>query len=204
MANFRSSAVPKTTPENKSTLSGLTPATIERVNNRIYFYSEVEAQSILKLSKELMELDTDHISNALKNSDENFRPIWLHINSMGGGVFDGLAAMDQIALTRCPVYTVVDGICASAATFMSIRGRKRFIKENSFMLIHQVSSMMWGKYAEFVDEMENLKKLMDLIEKIYAKHTKIPRKILLEILSRDIYLNSKECIKYGLVDEILK
>lgn len=194
------------TPEKKKAEIeiGRAASIVERVNNRIYFYADIESGNILKLNKELMELDSEHISNAMKNSDEHLRPIWLHVNSYGGTIFDGLAAMDQVSLTRCPVYTVVDGVCASAATFLSIKGKKRYIKENSFMLIHQVSAGMWGKYEEFLDEMENLEKLMKVIQDIYQKNTKIPRKVLDEILKRDVYFNAKECVKYGLVDEILK
>lgn len=180
------------------------PSIVERVNNRIYFYSSIESESILKLNKELMELDSDHIGTAMKNSDDHLRPIWLHINSHGGLIFDGLAAMDQVSLCKCPVYTVVDGVCASSATFMAVKGKRRFIKPNSFMLIHQVSSGLWGKYEEFVDEMENLEKMMDVIQNIYKKYTRIPKKLLDDIMKRDVYFDAKECLKYGLVDEILK
>jgi len=151
-----------------------------------------------------MELDSDHIGTAMKNSDDHLRPIWLHINSHGGLIFDGLAAMDQVSLCKCPVYTVVDGVCASSATFMAVKGKRRFIKPNSFMLIHQVSSGLWGKYEEFVDEMENLEKMMDVIQNIYKKYTRIPKKLLDDIMKRDVYFDAKECLKYGLVDEILK
>jgi len=180
------------------------PQVLEVVNNRIYFYSDIDRDNILKLNKSLMELDSSHVSSALINKDETFRPIYLHINSYGGYIFDGLAASDQIEMTHCPVYTVVDGICASAATFLSLKGSKRYIKPNSFMLIHQLSSAMWGRYDEFIDEMKNLEKLMEIIRGIYLKNTKLKPAKLDEILSHDLYFDAKECVKYGLVDEILK
>ncbi len=191
-------------PARSDEHSAYHPQVVDQQNNRIWFYADIERENILKLTKSLMEMDSNQIASAMANSDEHLRPIYLHINSMGGYIFDGLAAMDQIAMTKCPVYTVVDGVCASAATFLSIRGKKRYIKENSFMLIHQISSGMWGKYEEFVDEMENLKKFMGLVRDIYAKHTHIPKKVVDEMLLHDIFFNAKECIKYGLVDEIIK
>ena len=148
-------------------------------------------------------MDSNHITQALINDEDKYRSIYLHINSYGGGIFDGLSVMDQIKKTRSPVITVVDGIAASAATFLSIVGSKRLIKKNSFMLIHELSSGMWGKYSEFVDEQTNLDKLMEIIKKIYLENTKISKNKIDEILKHDLYFDAKESLKLGLVDSIL-
>ena len=71
------------------------------------------------------------------------------------------------------------------------------------MLIHQLSSVMWGKYEEMKDEMENLDLLMERIEEIYRAHCSIPKKELTEILKHDLWLDSAKCIKCGLADEIV-
>ena len=71
------------------------------------------------------------------------------------------------------------------------------------MLIHQLSSFCWGKHSEFIDEIENQKKLMGMIKDIYKKYTKVPMSKLDEILKHDLWFNAEECIKYGLVDEII-
>ena len=44
---------------------------------------------------------------------------------------------------------------------------------------------------------------METIRSIYSKHTKIPKKKLDEILDHDLWLSAEECLKYGLVDEII-
>jgi ATP-dependent protease ClpP protease subunit len=71
------------------------------------------------------------------------------------------------------------------------------------MLIHQLSSVMWGKFQEFEDEMENQKKLMSLIKNTYREYTKIPEKTIDEILKHDLWFDAKTCLKYGLVDKII-
>ena len=53
------------------------------------------------------------------------------------------------------------------------------------MLIHQLSSSMWGQMDDFEEEMDNLKFLMKTIKSIYKKHTKIPSSALDEILKQD-------------------
>ena len=131
------------------------------------------------------------------------RSIFLHINSYGGSVFAGLAAVDYIKNSKIPVCSIVDGCAASAATLMSVVAEERKIHENSFMLIHQLSSGMWGKYEELKDDMKNSEVLMNTIKKIYENHTTIPKSKLDQILKRDLWFNAKTCLKYGLVDEIL-
>ncbi len=71
------------------------------------------------------------------------------------------------------------------------------------MLIHQLSTIFWGKMDEFDDEMRNLNKLMELIKNIYKNHTKVPNNQLDEILKHDIWWDSQKCIDNNLVDDII-
>ena len=130
--------------------------------------------------------------------------IFLYINSLGGHIFDAFSALDTIISSRIPINTVIDGCSASAATLISVVGHRRYIKPHSYFLIHQISSIMWGKYTEFKDEMENLDKFMSMIKGIYKKHTKLPMTKLDEILKHDIWFNAEEALSFGLVDEIIK
>ena len=177
-------------------------ANIEVVNNHIYFYSGIKSTSILKLNKKLKELETKLLTYA--DSLEWEPPgIYLHINSYGGSVFAGVAGMDQIRKCKVPVYTVIDGCAASAATFLTVVGAKRYINKHAHILIHQLSSGFWGKFSAIEDEVKNLKKLMEMIKDVYLNHTKIEKKQLDKLLKRDLWLNAREALEHGLVDEIL-
>lgn len=181
------------------------PKILETVKNRIYFYSEVDRVEVLQLNRELLEIKNESIYSTLAYDTPAPYSIFLHLNSYGGSVFAGLAAMDHILSIKksVPVITIVDGCCASAATFLSVVGTKRLINKNAFMLIHQLSSFMWGKFQEVEDEMENLKKLMETIKRIYKERTNIPEKELNKILKHDLWFDADTCLKYGLVDEII-
>lgn len=104
---------------------------------------------------------------------------------------------------KTPVYTYIDGCAVSAGTIMSVCGKKRFMGENAYMLVHQLSSMHWGKYQELQDDMKNSDNLMKRIKKLYEEKTKIPKTKMDEILKHDLWWDAKTCLKYGLVDEIL-
>jgi ATP-dependent Clp endopeptidase proteolytic subunit ClpP len=180
---------------------GTKPEKIEKYDNHVYFYSEVSRESIFELNMLLKEVEEENIITANKLNIDPI-PIYLHINSYGGSVFAGFAAIDMIVSCKVPVYTIIEGCAASAATMMSIVGAKRYIRPNSYMLVHQLSSGCWGKMNEIEDEYENLKELMKNIKRIYEKHAKIPKKDLTDVLKHDLWWNPEKCMAYGLVDEL--
>jgi ATP-dependent protease ClpP protease subunit len=133
----------------------------------------------------------------------SLKPIRLTIQSHGGSVFPALALTDQIRLLAVPVDTIVSGFCASAATFLSLAGRRRYMTRHSRMLIHEIKAGFWGKMSALVDDLDNMQKLSQLIISYYERHTKLTREALVEILKRDVYWSAEECLERGLIDEII-
>tara|TARA_B100000524_G_scaffold254794_1_gene137830 strand:- start:120 stop:839 length:720 start_codon:yes stop_codon:yes gene_type:complete len=166
-------------------------------DNSIYFYSPITKTSCFKLEKELLSINQ---KNLLEGSNN---PINLHIQSNGGSLFNSIYIIDLIKNLETPVYTYIDGFAASAATLISVVGKKRFMTTNSLMLIHQLSGGMNGKFSEIEDENENINGLMDFIIRTYLENTKINKVELEQILKHDIWLNSTYCLQNGLVDKIL-
>ncbi len=174
---------------------------IVRENNHVYFYSEVSRESIFKLNILLREAEKFVHTMSFDLNVKNV-PIYLHINSFGGSLYDAYAAVDAIKNLRVPVYSIIEGCAASAGTIISVVCTKRFIGKNAHMLIHQLSSSMWGKMSEIEDEYKHLNELMKQIKRLYGEYTKISKKELTELLKHDIWLNPQICIQYGLVDAI--
>ena len=174
---------------------------IVRENNHVYFYSEVSRESIFKLNILLRESEKFVHTTSFDLNVKNI-PIYLHINSFGGSLYDAYAAVDTIKNLRVPIYSIIEGCAASAGTIISVVCNKRFIGKNAHMLIHQLSSNMWGKMSEIEDEYKHLNELMKQIKRLYGEYTKISKKELTELLKHDIWLNPQTCIQYGLVDAI--
>lgn len=174
---------------------------IETYRNHIYFYSSVTKKTCLKLNLELKKAAQNIVDNG-NNLLKKDKYIYLHINSFGGSVFSAFSTIDTILNLPVPVVSIIEGASASAATLISVVCHYRVILENSYMLIHQLSSMSWGKMDELEEEMVNLKQLMEHIKKIYASKTKIKKKELNEILKHDLWWDAKKCLECGLVDKI--
>jgi ATP-dependent protease ClpP protease subunit len=172
-------------------------------HNKIYFYSGVTRQDNLQLNK-LIHTTGNKLANIQKLYNMPDPPkLRLHINSYGGSVFAGFGSVDYIRTCPVPVVSVIDGCAASAATIMSVVAEERYIHEHAFMLIHQLSSGMWGKFEEMKDDMKNSEMLMKKIVGIYEEHTNIPKSKIKDILKRDLWWDAKTCLKYGLVDDII-
>jgi ATP-dependent protease ClpP protease subunit len=177
-------------------------SSVENSGSRIFFYSEVTKDSVLSLNRQLRDLSIK-LSNFSNAYEIPVPPIRLHINSPGGSLLDAFAAVDYVKACKVPVYSIIDGSAASAATIISVVANKRYMYKHSYMLIHQLSSGLYGKFEEQIDDFKNSETFMGAITEIYKQHTKIPPKTLKEILKRDIFFDAKTCLKYGLVDEVI-
>ena len=174
---------------------------VRAIENEVYFYGDVSESNALELNSTLHAVDK---KLAVSGQFLDVNPIInLRINSYGGSLFAGLATVDTIRGLDAEVHSIIDGAAASAATIISCSCAKRSIGKYSKMLIHQLSSGMYGKYNELEDDMENNKHLMETIKAIYKEHTKVPMKKLNEILKKDLWFDSKTCKDLGLVDEII-
>jgi len=192
----------KKPPKKKSAQNPPADKHIAVHENKIYYYAGVGRDSASELNKKIGELESKSLTLG-NNLDIDPPTLRLMINSGGGSITAGISSMDTILRCKVPVHTYVDGFCASAATFLSVVGKKRYMSRNSYMLIHQLSSNFWGKYSEFEDEKQNLDLMMETIKNVYKEYTKVPMRKINEILKHDLLWDASTCLKYGLIDEIV-
>lgn len=181
--------------------------TVETVDNHVYFYADVDSDRCLAMIRSIREIEARLISERESRgvpAKADYVPIWLHIQSGGGDLFAGLAAADQLATIKTPVYSVVEGLCASAATLISLACQRRYVMPSGFMLVHQFSSVHWGTHEQFLDEIKLQEMLMETLVGFYVRKTKmLPTKIQ-ELLKRDSWFNARQCVEVGLADEIFR
>ena len=203
-----------------STTINYTISTTEETND-IYFNGKINNKSMPALIKELTNME-QKINKKIKKirkkieeyekSDDTddtceikitTQPIKLHITTYGGTVYDVFTVIDTIKNMKVDVHTICKGIVASAGTLLSLAGKRRYITENSYMLIHEIRSGMWGKFSELKEEYENVSELMEHLKKYYVKNTKMTEEEIVEQLRKDTMWNAEKCLEKGLVDEIL-
>ena len=180
-------------------------AGLEVIDNHIYFYTEVNDQSCLNLIKALQEVGGQLAQESrVRMFPMGTIPVWLHINSPGGDVFPALAAADHIAMGTTLVHSIVEGMCASAGTLLSMACQRRYIFPHGFMLIHQLRGDMWGTYEEMKDGMKLSEMLMGKLTDFYAGRSKLTREQIEAALQRDSWFDAAQAVEAGLVDGILR
>ena len=173
--------------ENKKTINE------SLVDSRIIFINgEINSETSNLVIAQLLYLD------AISHDD-----ITIYLNTPGGSVSDGLAIIDTMNLVKSNVNTIAIGTVASMGAVILACGNKRASLKHTKMMIHQIYFGVQGTMSDVsivYDNAQNTKKsLMDIL----SEKTKQPIKKLEKDCDRDYWLNAKEAVEYGLIDEIL-
>ena len=174
---------------------------VKVIGNEILFYADVDRENALDFVEKFKKLEID----LLKKKAElvGYEPqIRVHIMSEGGCIFAGMNMMNVLESSRVKVITIAQGSCCSAATFMLLGGSERRMGKNAYILIHQISTEMWGNFQELKHELKSTDKFMKKLKEMYLKKTKIPENVLKKLMKKDIYLSPKHCLKYKIVDAL--
>lgn len=165
---------------------------LSQENNKIFFYGALNDESCFKLNFLLEDM--------IEKNDE----VNLYLQTTGGSVLPTLPIVDLIKNSPVPINTYIKGYCASAGTLLSVVGKKRYMTNNSLVLIHSLRQEgMGGNFNNIKDQYENANTIMDIIKKIYLENTNLPESLLYYYLDHDLWLPSGICLKYGIVDKII-
>lgn len=174
-------------------------------DNNIYFQDEINFDTASALIKVMTDTAIELKFMQKQFGLKEVPSIKLYITSPGGIVLSAYMIIDAMKSCEVPVDTIISGFAASAATIISIHGARRFMQKNAVMLIHQASSTMWSRFTmeEIKDNYVNMTQMSDKIREMYASNTTMTKTQLKEILKHDLDWDSSECLRRGLVDEIL-
>jgi ATP-dependent Clp endopeptidase proteolytic subunit ClpP len=136
--------------------------------------------------------------------DVNATQVDLHINSPGGEVFDGVAIYNAILNHRANVTVYIDGLAASAASFIAMAGDQVKIARNAQMMIHDASGLCIGNSADMRELAEMLDKVSDNIADIYAERTGGTVADWREAMRAETWYTANEAVEAGLADEVYK
>lgn len=129
------------------------------------------------------------------------KQINLHINSPGGDAFEGVAIMNQLRRHPANVTAVVDGLAASAASFIAAGMDEFVMAENSTAMIHDAWGICLGNAADMADMAGMLNKVSDNIAAVYAARSgdvKTWRKA----MQAESWYTADEAVAAGLADRV--
>ena len=130
------------------------------------------------------------------------RPIEIHVNSEGGSVFDAFAIFTAIRNYEGETTAYVDGLAASAASYIIAAADRTVMSDVAWLMIHEASGMVWGNKHELAREMELLDNIDKTIAGIYAKKGDQPAEVYAELMEAETWMDAESAKGWGLVDEI--
>ena len=188
----------------------LVPIVIDKEINgeRSYdIFSRLLKERIILLSGEINDsLANIIIAQLLYLDSLNNNDINLYINSPGGSVSAGLAIYDTMNFVKSKVSTICIGQSASMGAFILSSGEKgkRFALPNSEIMIHQPLGGVQGQATEIKIVAEHILKTKKKLNEILSKNTNQNIIKIEEDTERDYFMDSKEALEYGLIDQIIK
>lgn len=128
--------------------------------------------------------------------------IHLRINSPGGDVFDGRAMATAIAQHPSNIIAHVDGLAASAASYVAVSADSVEMAPGSFMMIHKASTVCYGNAEELLSMAELLAKVDGSLVADYAKQTGCDSAQLEQWMSAETWFTAEEAVENGFADSI--
>ena len=129
--------------------------------------------------------------------------IELHINSGGGEVFDGIAIMNSLKDHPARVTVVVDGLAASAASFIAVGGADHLVmQESATLMIHEAWTLAMGDSQAIEKTAAELDRVSGIIAGIYAKKAGTPVEEWRAAMRDESWFTAEEAMLVGLIDEI--
>jgi ATP-dependent Clp protease protease subunit len=140
------------------------------------------------------------------NHEDPEREIQMYINSPGGQIYAGLAIYDTMQMVSNPISTVAVGVTASFGTVLLTAGTKgrRYALPNATIHMHQPLGGAQGQATDIAIQAKQIMRLKALLNDVMAKHTGQPLDVIERDLDRDYYLDAKQAVEYGLVDQIVE
>jgi ATP-dependent Clp protease protease subunit len=134
------------------------------------------------------------------------KEIKMYINSPGGVIYAGLAIYDTMQIISNPISTVAIGVTASFGTVLLTAGTKgrRYALPNATIHMHQPLGGAQGQATDIAIQAKQIMRLKSLLNDVMAKHTGQPLEVIERDLDRDYYLDAKQAVEYGLVDQIIE
>lgn len=126
----------------------------------------------------------------------------LHINSPGGEVWEGIAILNSLRRHPATVTAYVDGLAASAASFIAVGVDKTVMGRNTEMMIHDAWGIAIGPAADLRAMAERLDKTSDNIASMYADKAGGDTAKWRGFMLEETWYTAEEAVDAGLADEV--
>lgn len=124
----------------------------------------------------------------------------IFINSGGGNVFAGIAIYHMLKRYSGTKNIFVDGLAASAASFIAMAGDTITVPRNAYLMIHRASTIAFGNIKELQATISLLEKTDENIADMYmnkkSANETVTKETFIELMDKETWLTGTEAVKY--------
>lgn len=147
-------------------------------------------------------MSAKELAQALDELPSHVNTIELLINSPGGDVFDGMAMVNVLRAHSARTVAVVQGIAASAASFIACSADECVMQPNSTLMIHDA----WGVCIGNADDMLAMGALLEQVSAnivdIYAVKSGKSADEMRAAMKAETWYTADEAVAAGLADSV--
>src|SRR5687767_3096358 len=164
----------------------------------VHLWGVVDDKSSKEVVSKFLLLDADKPGEEIK----------FYINSPGGVVTSGMVIYDTMRMMKSPVSTICMGLAASMGSILlsgGVKGR-RFIFPHGEVMIHQPSlgGHIQGVSIDLEITAKQTRRVKEIGAKILAENCGKKVDQIMKDFDRDYWMDAKESIEYGIVDELVE
>ena len=131
--------------------------------------------------------------------------ITIHINSVGGDLYAGLAIYNRLKELPANITTINDGLAASAASIIFQAGDTRKVNAGSNLMVHQAMGFLFGYYQ--LSDLQQVSKRLRAANKtainVYAEASGRSADEMKRLVDAETWLTGEEAVDAGLADEVI-
>ena len=146
------------------------------------------------------------VVEALNDLSEDVSDLYVHINSYGGEVAEGVAIYNALKSHSAKVTTVCEGFACSIASVIFMAGDDRIMRDSSLLMLHNASMCAAGDANDHRKAADDLDVITELSKTAYLNHAKgdLTREKLTEIMDAETWIGPEQALEWGLATEIDK
>lgn len=126
----------------------------------------------------------------------------LRLNSPGGSVFDAVAIYNALKRHAGEITVWIDGIAASAASYIAMAGDRVVMPENAFLMIHDPSGLVMGTAEDMRATADALDKVKGSLIQGYAAKSGATDEEIAALMAAETWLDAKDALDLGLIDRL--
>ena len=129
-------------------------------------------------------------------------PIELHIDSIGGDLFAGLAIYNMLQSHDVEVF--IDGIAGSVASVIALSGKNapQISKTGSIVIHNAHADNIKGNQHDVQKVANSLAKYSEIVASVYEAKTKLKMEDIVALMDNETTFNSKDAIETGFAKSV--